>query len=79
MEHFRILPTDQRIKELSEEQIEILYLSFLHLPEDDSVRYSYHKADSRKEKAEELRKIMREQGKPERIIDIMVKEFLEND
>lgn len=44
MEHFRILPTDRRFKELSSEQKEMLFLAFLVMPTDEQYKISYSKS-----------------------------------
>lgn len=41
MEHFRVLPTDERYTQLSFRQKELLFLSFLILPTDEEYRKSY--------------------------------------
>jgi hypothetical protein len=41
IEHFRVLPTDQRYKELTDDQIELLFHSYLLLPDDDSYKAMY--------------------------------------
>jgi len=47
IEHFRILPTDERYKKLSEDQIEILFCSFLSSPIDEEYRKTYRKGMSK--------------------------------
>jgi hypothetical protein len=49
IEHFRVLPTDERFVKLSESQVSLLYGSWLHSLPDDYVKREYWA--SKKEKA----------------------------
>ena len=42
IEHFKILPTDERFKELSEETMELLFLSYLHGPFEEELKVLYY-------------------------------------
>lgn len=55
MEHFRILPTDQRMKNLNERQIEILYYNFLISPTDEEIKNEYRKEIKKKSDSEDLK------------------------
>lgn len=61
IEHYRVLPTDERFKALSNEQIQILFSSWLHSAGEDYVKKEYWKArqaeDQAREGAEELREM----------------------
>jgi len=46
IEHFRVLPTDRRYKELLEDQIELLFCNFLSSPTSDDYRESYYREKS---------------------------------
>ena len=48
--HFRVLPTDERFKKLTEDQIELLFISFISMPGDED----YKRAYIRKRTGEEL-------------------------
>lgn len=41
LEHFRILPTDNRYKELSLDQIELLFINFLRTPSEEDHKKIY--------------------------------------
>lgn len=41
MLHFRVLPSDPYYKQLTDEQIYLLFYGFLNLPEDSIVRSNY--------------------------------------
>ncbi len=41
MEHFRVLPTEKRMKEMTIDQMEILYLNFIEGISDEELRYIY--------------------------------------
>lgn len=43
IEHFRVLPTDCKYKELSWDQIELLFLNYVSQPSDEQYRQSYLK------------------------------------
>lgn len=47
IEHFRILPTDERYKKLSEDQIEILFCNFLSSPIDEEYKNTYRQGMSK--------------------------------
>jgi len=49
IEHFRILPTDERYKKLSEDQIEILFCNFLSSPIDEEYKNTYRQGMSKKD------------------------------
>lgn len=52
--HFRILPTDPRYKELTEEQCELLFLDFLNSPTDEECLQFYREKEESKAVVEEL-------------------------
>lgn len=58
VEHFRILPTDKRFKQLSLDQMELLYYSFLNMPLDDALRKYYY---DNKEKEDTIKSLPEEQ------------------
>ena len=55
--HFRILPTDKRFKKLTDDQVELLFLSSMQLPLEDELRRFYVK----KKKEEEVNKQLPEE------------------
>lgn len=73
MEHFRMLPTDPKFKELTDEQIEILYLNYLKSPEDSDMKAFYRERKNREREREDLRKNLEASGKysKERIEQIL--------
>ena len=50
VEHFRILPTDQRFKDLTKEQMEFLYLNFLEAPDENVIKKAYIKTYIKEER-----------------------------
>jgi len=44
MGHFKVLPTDARYKDLTVDQIEVLYLAFINRPTDQEVLHTYRKS-----------------------------------
>lgn len=44
--HFRILPTDERFKRLTENQKYLLYIGWLELPTSDQIKLWYDKKSS---------------------------------
>ena len=50
------MPTDQRYKELSEEQMELLFMSFLNSPPDEGIRQAHHRSLSKEELIESMPK-----------------------
>jgi chemotaxis receptor (MCP) glutamine deamidase CheD len=50
MDHFRLLPTDPRIKRLADEQAEILFMNHMRLPSSDALKRRYSE-EKRREKA----------------------------
>ena len=56
MEHFRVLPTDQRFLNLNDEQMELLFMSFLNSPPDEAIRQSHHSKASKKDLIESMPK-----------------------
>ena len=43
MEHFRVLPTDDRFRRLTPDQIELLFLSHVMMPDTDGARQQYQR------------------------------------
>lgn len=43
VEHFRVLPTSKEFKELTEDQIDLLFIHFLNRISDDDYKRLYHK------------------------------------
>ena len=63
IEHFRVLPTDRRYKKLTEEQIEILFCSFVSSPTDDEYKQAFRRGMSKKEVIDTMPKeLMEEMG-----------------
>ena len=54
MRHFRVLPTDQRYKELTNKQAELLFLNFLDSPTDDEYLRFYREREENESIMEEL-------------------------
>jgi len=54
MEHFKILPTDDRFKKLTIDQMEILYYNFLNTPSDEAQRKYYLDKISNKDKVDSI-------------------------
>jgi len=49
-----VLPTDPRYKELTPEQIELLFYSFLNTPSDEEYKYCYRRRKQKVEAAENV-------------------------
>lgn len=60
VEHFRCLPTDERIKSLSEHQLIILFLNSAHSLSDEDFRRNYARYKMRQESKEDLKKAKEE-------------------
>lgn len=43
MEHFRVLPTDERFKQLTDHQINMMFVYYLMRPEDSILKELYRK------------------------------------
>ena len=56
MEHFRILPSDERYLDLYEEQMDVLFLYHLIHPSDDALREAYR----REKESESIQKTLPE-------------------
>lgn len=54
MEHFRVLPTDPRVLELTDSQIELLFINACQSAGDDELRESYRRIVSKRREAEAL-------------------------
>ncbi len=54
MRHFKILPTDPRYKELTDQQAELLFLNFLISPTDEEYLQFYREREEKKSAVEEL-------------------------
>lgn len=54
MGHFQILPTDQRMKELTRDQMELLYIGYLTSPSDEELRNAYRNSKKEIESNEAL-------------------------
>lgn len=50
MEHFKVLPTDKRIKRLTDDQIDILFIYHLMKPEESALRETYQRQSLIEEK-----------------------------
>lgn len=60
VEHFRCLPTDERIKSLTEHQLIILFLNSAHSLSDEDFRRNYAQYKMRQESKEDLEKTKEE-------------------
>ena len=70
MGHFQVLPTDPRILELSDEQIDILFVYHLMCPDDSELKELYR----RNSKAEQLKEalpvnVLKQQGFTDEMIE----------
>ena len=54
MEHFRLLPSDPRLTDLSDEQIEILFLNYVSVPDDSVLKKVYEKKREKEKKESEI-------------------------
>jgi hypothetical protein len=54
MDHFRVLPTDQRYLDLTETQIQALFFNHLQTPDSLSVKRAYRKQREKDRKAQEI-------------------------
>ncbi len=54
MNHFRILPTDPRINNLSDDQIELLFFSFISSPTDNEYKLWYRKKEQARVAVDDL-------------------------
>ena len=54
IEHFRILPTDERFKQLTEDQMELLFCYFVSNPTDEQYRKAHYSNLSKEEVMETL-------------------------
>lgn len=54
IEHFRILPTDERFKKLKEDQMELLFCYFVSSPNDEQYRKAHYSNLSKEEIMETL-------------------------
>lgn len=63
IEHFRVLPTDSRFKELNEDQMELLFCYFINSLTDEQYKRAYHTKMSRKEVVDTMPKdLMKDMG-----------------
>lgn len=67
------------MKDLSDEQIEILYINYMDSPGDEDLKYSYYHRTKNQEKADELRKNLEDNGTPKEVIDKIVEEYIQNE
>ena len=54
IEHFRILPTDERFKRLTEDQMELLFYYFVSSPTDEQYKKAHYSNLSKEEVIETL-------------------------
>ena len=70
MDHFQVLPTDPRIKELSDEQAEILYLNHARLPDAKEIKKRYWEEQKKKQELESFpEEDLRKMGYTEELIE----------
>ncbi len=68
--YFRILPTDERFKKLTSEQIELLFCSFVSSPTEEEYKHAYRRGMSKQEKIESMPKdILKDMGYSEEDIE----------
>ncbi len=54
MDHFRVLPTDPRIQNLTDEQCEILFLNHMRLPDSKVLKKNYFEHKQREDQIQDL-------------------------
>ena len=70
IEHFRVLPTDSRFKELNEDQIELLFCHFINSLTDEQYKQTYYTKMNRKEVIDTMPKdLMKDMGYTEEDIE----------
>lgn len=70
IEHFKILPTDKRYKELTIDQIEFLFANYLVSPEDINYKRGYKQGISKDQIIETMPKdLMKKMGYSEKDIE----------
>jgi len=79
MEHFRVLPTDKRFKELNDLQMELLLVNFLNTPDDATLKQTYYKSKKKEAKLEGLPvHILKNMGYTDADIEKLKKDLIGN-